>query len=181
MTYSKNFEIAKMISAISCPLLFDGKFSVSGEPYHAVDKVLFAEKVANIVIAGTDLRMIFKIHYTNDLGETLMGDLDDGKKVSTHLIDDYFLEMCNIAAGRIKLVFLEQNIVLGFSIPIKTKAFDDLFNLNSSGNFSSEWHWDIAWEKCTAHLSLFVELLNADLELKPYAGGDLQINELEFL
>ena len=42
-------------------------------------------------------------------------------------IDDYFLESCNLVAGRVKHGLTEGNSDIGISIPIKTKGFDDLF------------------------------------------------------
>jgi uncharacterized protein YhdP len=54
------------------------------------------------------------------------------------------------------------------------------FNLRTDGEFSSEWHWDIAFEDTTMHCSVFVELLNMDMQIDPSLEQFQEVEELEF-
>ena len=125
--------------------------------------------------------MIFKIHYSTELGKILIKNSGNNLEISDQGIDDFFLESCNLAAGRIKSAFSGQETNLGISIPIKTKAFDDLFfNIQTDGEFCSEWHWDAVSEGYSVHLSVFLELLNLDLKIDPSLEETHQVDELEF-
>jgi hypothetical protein len=181
MDSSTSSRLANIIANLSSAVVFNGQFKKSGDVYQQVDKVLFGHRIANIVVAGSEMRMIFKIHYSEVLGKLLYTKFLNNPNPSMQMIDDYFLETCNLAAGRIKHGFGDEGTNLGISIPIKTKAFDDLFfNLKTDGEYSSEWHWDVSFEDITVHFSVFTELLNLEMKIDESLEQVQEVEELEF-
>ena len=181
MDNSTSFRLASIVSSLTSNVIINGQFKRVADPYIKVEKVLHGYKIGNIVVAGADMRLILKVHYSYDSGKELMDRYMGIKDADKAKIDDFFLETCNLAAGRIKHGFGDNGNNLGISIPIKTKAFDDMFfNLRTDGEFSSEWHWDMAFEDKTLHCSVFVELLNLDMQIDPSLEQVQEVEELEF-
>lgn len=179
MEQSISERLANIILNITTPVLFNGGLNVASPPSRTVDRVLFGQRISNIVVAGPDLRLIFKIHYTHEIGNLLLGNA--GSVANEGVIDDYFKESCNIAAGRLKSRFEGQGTLLGISIPIKTKAFDELFySVQSGGEYITEWHWDLSRDDISVHVSVFVELLNPEFKISSSLEEVKVDEELEF-
>ncbi len=182
MENSASLEIARTIAKVIRDTLFNKELDMKAEPSRETDRVLYGQKIANIVIAGAEMRLIFKLHYTDILGENLMRRSGMNGYISNQKIDDFFLECCNMIGGRIKQIFSEKNSNVGISIPIRTKGFDELFFTLGQGNeFCSEWHWDLcATDSTTVHCSLFIEILDSSFifNLDDYQSS--QVEEMEF-
>ena len=182
METSTNSQLAATIAKVIKDTLFNKEFEMKVDPVRETDRVLFGQKIANIVIAGAEMRLIFKLHYTEILGEKIMKRSGSTGYLSTQKIDDFFLECCNMVGGRIKQIFTDKNSNVGISIPIRTKGFDELFfTLGQQNEFCSEWHWDLsASDDTTVHCSLFIEILDSTFifNLDDYQGS--QVEEMEF-
>jgi CheY-specific phosphatase CheX len=159
--------IANYLSQLSKTILFEGQATMTETANSKVSKVIFGQKIANIVIAGPELRLIFKIHFTDELGKSFFQKVLKLANSTSQSVEDYFLESCNLLAGRIKQLLSDKNTNVGISIPIKTKGFDDLFfNLAAQNAFCTEWHWDLAVQELSIHCSLFVELLDINYKVE---------------
>jgi hypothetical protein len=182
MEDSVSFKVASAVANLIKQVVFNGEFEVKSPPVQKVDRVLFGQKIANIVVAGAELRLILKVHYTDSLGEHFLRKYLNAKEFPCNKIDDFFLETCNLAAGRMKHGLVSEESSLGISIPIKTKGFDDLFfTLSTDGEFCSEWHWDfVSKDDIVVHSSLFIEILNNNLTLNLQDQDANKVDELEF-
>jgi len=182
MEDSTSSRVASSVANLIKQVVFNGEFKVSSPPAQTVEKVIFGQKIANIVVAGPELRLILKIHYTDGLGEYFLKRYLNAKEFPSNKIDDFFLENCNLAAGRMKHGLVSEESSLGISIPIKTKGFDDLFfTLSTDGEFCSEWHWDFSSDdNVTVHCSLFIEILNNKLKIMLPDEDAAKVDELEF-
>ena len=182
METTSSSQVASAIAKVIRDTLFNKELDMKAEPIRETDRVLYGQKIANIVIAGAEMRLICKLHYTDILGENLMRRSGINGYISTQKIDDFFLECCNMVGGRIKQIFSEKNSNVGISIPIRTKGFDELFFTLGQGNeFCSEWHWDLtASDSTTVHCSLFIEILDSTyiFNLDDYQSS--QVEEMEF-
>ena len=182
MEISSSSQVASVIAKVIRDTLFNKELEMKAEPAREIDRVLFGQKIANIVIAGDEMRLICKLHYTDILGENIMRRSGSSGYISAQKVDDFFLECCNMVGGRIKQIFSDKNSNVGISIPIRTKGFDELFFTLGQGNeFCSEWHWDlIAADSTTVHCSVFIEILDSTfiLTLDDYQGS--QVEEMEF-
>ena len=156
--------IANHVALLSKTMLFNDEFEIESEIYKENERIIFGQKIANILVAGEDLRIIIRIHYTDQLGDYILHNYSASKVVTSQKIDDYFLECCNLLAGRLKQSFYENDFNVGISIPVKTKGFDDLFfAVTSNEDVTFEWHWDLtSGKESHVHFSLFIELLSDD-------------------
>jgi hypothetical protein len=89
---------------------------------------VFANSMSVIVIAGKSLRIILKAHFNHKdskpIARQLFGteDIDDWKSF------DVMKEYCNLTAGFLKKICIEQNIPVGISLPIVTLGFNEVFS-----------------------------------------------------
>jgi hypothetical protein len=169
--YLASENIAKHVAYLTQSLLFNGEFILEKDPFSKTDRIIFGQKIANILVAGPDLRVIIRIHFTDAMGDDVLKKYLATKEVSIKKIDDYFLECCNLIAGRLKQSFAENDFNVGISIPIKTKGYDDLFfAVTSNDDVTFEWHWDLHHEiNSRIHFSLFIEILT-----------DSQLSKMQF-
>lgn len=175
---SKNLAIH--VTNLTQKLLFNSEFVLMEPPVTKVDRVIFGQKIANILVAGQDLRIIIRIHFTDLMGDIFLRRYSAAKEVNAKKIDDYFLESCNLIAGRLKQSLADHKFNVGISIPVKTKGFDDLFfTVTPNDDVTTEWHWDlISKNDIIIHFSLFIELLD-DNEMSKISFQDFNQEEVE--
>lgn len=178
---SASENIAKHVANLTKTLLFNNEFNMDKPPLSESDRIIFGQKIANILVAGADLRIIIRIHYTDAMGDEFLKKYSAAKEISSKKIDDYFLECCNLIAGRLKQSFADNDFNVGISIPVKTKGFDDLFfAVTSNDDVTFEWHWDLNSQTGTViHFSLFIELLTDANVSKMQFKEEVQ-DEVEF-
>ncbi|MCG8336440.1 MAG: hypothetical protein MJE63_18180 [Proteobacteria bacterium] len=104
---------------------------------------VFANSMSVIVIAGKSLRIILKAHFNHKdskpIARQLFGteDIDDMKSF------DVMKEYCNLAAGFIKKICIEQDIPVGISLPIVTLGFNEVFS--SPSDLEQKTVFEDAW------------------------------------
>lgn len=162
--------------------MFNGESVIEGDLNPVSSKVLHAPCVANILIGNADLRMIFKIHFDYKSGEDLCRRYLKSDQLSEKKIDDFFLENCNLIAGKTKQFLIDNNLNVGISIPVLTRGFDELFfSFPTNDDAYLEWHWDLRTDNKLIHCSLFVEIIGK-IEIKDNnSNGESNEGEVEFL
>lgn len=174
-------EIANHVADLTKRMLFNNEYELEKPPYSEADKIIFGQKIANILVAGAEIRIIIRIHYTDAMGDEFLKKYSAAKEISYKKIDDYFMECCNMVAGRLKQSFAENDFNVGISIPVRTKGFDDLFfAVTSNEDVTFEWHWDLFSSVGTSiHFSIFIELLT-DENVKKMVFKNDSNDEVEF-
>jgi CheY-specific phosphatase CheX len=158
-------SIIELIANISAQYFLDEPTTLSKQPYLEKSIVIHDSNVANILICNQDIRIIFKIHYNhNQANEILKDHLD--LNYTTSKIDDYFLEVCNLIAGKIKINFKNQSLDVGISIPLKTAGFDELFFPVYNDEYRIEYCWSLKTNKNPVVMSAFLEVMDSKLQSK---------------
>lgn len=166
MIVNKSLDLINILVNVSEKYLFSGQAKLKSSPYEKADKIVFGNSVANIVIAGSNMRIIFRIHYRYDSGEDVIKSTLRKEKISRVYTDDYFLEQCNLIAGRMKSTFAEFDSNIGISIPVKTNGFDDMFlEFKTDGEYTSDWHWDVNVSDIPIHCSALIEILDTNFDI----------------
>lgn len=154
-------KLSVLISKVSKNYFLDGSFELIDSPYVIPDKAVHRHFVSNILICNPQIRMIYKVHYGYEKSfEILKDSLSSG--ITNEKIDDYYREVCNLIAGRVKLIFQEHDFSLGISIPLKNDGFDELYFPVRIDNLSGEYFWNLKKDHNDILMSLYVEILQPD-------------------
>ena len=176
-------RFANTVAKVSQTFFMDGSFSLESDPSPNIEKVVHSHKVCNILICNNQLRMIFKIHYNYLESATILGYNDKIDKFER--VDDFYLEVCNLVAGRLKLIFQESGYSLGISIPIKSDGFDELYFPMRFNDLVGEFCWDLKKNEQSISMSVFVEVVEPK-DFENFDQDTLDINsgeqdDIEFL
>ncbi|MBT7610463.1 MAG: hypothetical protein HN576_11955 [Bacteriovoracaceae bacterium] len=156
-------SIVRIIAEISEEYFIEGPSSIRDKPYVEKNVVIHDSNVSNILICNQDIRIIFKIHYDHKQANKLLKDtlhLD----YSNVQVDDYYLEACNLIAGKIKIFFTNKDMDVGISIPLKTAGFDELFFPVYNDQYRIEYTWTLQTGQETVIMSAFIELIDPKLQ-----------------
>lgn len=84
-----------------------------------------------ILIASSDLRILFKVHYNSDdiskIAKSVIQIPQDSINGRLIAIGDFMKEYCNLMGGFLKISLEASNMSAGVSLPLVTRGFDDLF------------------------------------------------------
>jgi len=85
--------------------------------------------VALILITGADIKVTFKIYFKVRGAQSMIAPMFklSASQVPTEDAVDFVRESCNLVAGRLKTVWAGLGFKTGISLPVVTRAFDDLF------------------------------------------------------
>jgi hypothetical protein len=83
--------------------------------------MVYAPKMALILIAGKDFRLTLKAHYKPKTFSQYMN-----KQITRDRVNDMFREYCNLVAGAIKQPLISEGIICGISLPTVTSGYDEL-------------------------------------------------------
>lgn len=97
-----------------------------------LNKIFFKEWMSIILLAGSQFRIIFKVHYNNSDIICLGKDsLTIAEINSEQTLKDHMKEFTNQLGGSVKRALESGQIQCGLSLPLLTHSFDDLFSVKS--------------------------------------------------
>jgi hypothetical protein len=84
------------------------------------------ERLALILLASEDFKLTIKAFYEQSEWRTYLMKHRSGQ-FHDSLVHDYLKEVCNQFGGIVKRAFLEEGKVIGLSLPLCTRGFDEIF------------------------------------------------------
>jgi hypothetical protein len=87
-------------------------------------------------------------------------------------------------AGSLKVIFEKQSIILGVSLPMVTKGFDEIFLANQiKKEFNYVDYWEITDGKYAFQMSLHVDWIDPQLKstFDNLQESDLTVGDIDFL
>ncbi|MBU2511060.1 hypothetical protein KJ966_06970 [bacterium] len=149
---------------------------------------VFANSMSMIIVAGKSIRIILKTHFNHKDSKPIARHLYGLEQVDDNKSFDVMKEYCNLSAGFLKKICIEQNIAVGISLPVVTMGFNEVFtDLNGQEQkMIFEDCWKLTYAEgdiiCSCHVDIFEpEILN---NLMEFAATDLDEDndeEYEFL
>lgn len=118
---------------------------------------VFGHWMSMIMVAGSSLRLTYKVQYnTRDIYD-LAGALSQGGPID---VSDLMKEFCNVTAGLIKNRLENQQVKVGISLPMVTRGFDEFFHKFQTGSFSSLDAWKLVAKESQFTCLLLVEIFD---------------------
>ncbi len=135
---------------------------------------VFANSMSVIVIAGKSLRIILKAHFNHKDSKPIARQLFGTEDIDDLRSFDVMKEYCNLAAGFLKKICIEQDIPVGISLPIVTLGFNEVFS--GPGGLEQKTVFEDAW-RLTSEQSNIVCSCLVDV-FEPETVGNLMDFEL---
>ncbi len=149
--------------------------------------LVFGYWMSLVLASSPSVRIIFKINYETrsvlEMAKQMFVRLDIADP-SPDLIEDFTKEYCNLVAGSLKIIFEKLNVVLGVSLPMVTKGFDEVFLANRiKKEFTHVDYWEVTDGKVSLPMSLHIDWIDKELKSKfdQLQESDLKIGDIEFL
>lgn len=136
-----------------------------------VEDVLIKNKILGhwmtlISVSGEQLHITFKVQFSIDMARNFATQVLGNHKndISNSHSKDFIREFCNLVAGNIKNKLSENNIVVGISLPLLSRGFDDLFFAATERAEASHDRWALTHYDCSVFCSTDIQIA-ADLHL----------------
>lgn len=117
-----------------------------------------------ILIFGPQIKVDLKVHYsTKGVIQLISKIIEKSSQTPVEFVHDCMKEYCNLIGGAVKLLLREANIDCGFSLPLVTSGFDELWFSNSLESGVIDRCWRISWATGSVYVSLAIDLANWSL------------------
>lgn len=138
-----------------------------------------------ILLSGNDLQLIFKVHFYSDEARhlTAKGLKREPGEITYPDIKDFMKEFCNLVAGEIKAGLSAAKVMVGLSLPLVTRGFDEvIFSDSVDSRQFSDW-WRLSWASGVLTLSFVAEVyqLGALADLKTPSAEFRRDGDIDFL
>lgn len=130
---------------------------------------VYAHWMALILVSGESLRITFKSHFDTRTAKFFAARTYEQApdKISDDRALDFFREFCNMTAGHLKLIFAENEVRVGVSLPALARGFDEIYYVRPANSATAGWALKCGDERvlCSTHVERFREfqLENVDL------------------
>lgn len=104
-----------------------------------VDEELDIDHRSEIFLYGVDITIRIQMFYNKENAGKTLANLFNNESTDERVID-FFNEVCNLSAGRMKEVFFDQGIVTALSLPIDIKT-----NLRKISNTQEVLPCNFSW------------------------------------
>jgi CheY-specific phosphatase CheX len=145
------------------------------------DDFLYGHWMALILVSGTGIRIILKIHFDSITGRKMLASKIRRKPedIDERMAIDHMRETCNLLAGAVKSSLSHAGVITGISIPLVTSGFDEAVFSDKIDNRKLQDVWKISFEGGEVVCSSVSDILNwnefAQLQLNdpvPESDGD---------
>lgn len=116
-----------------------------------------------ILISHPAIKLIFRAHFNGvEARKLAAGPYKKGaNEVTLSQAQDFANEFCNLVAGLIKRSFEKQNIVMGISLPLGTRGFDEVYFPGEDGTRMFTDRWSIGGGDASLSCSASIEVQEA--------------------
>ncbi len=145
------------------------------------DDYLYGHWMALILVSGTGIRIILKIHFDSNTGRRMLANKIRRKPedVDERMAIDHVRETCNLLAGAVKSSLSHAGVITGISIPLVTSGFDEAVFSDKIDSRKLQDVWKISFDGGEVVCSSVSDVLNwnefAQLQLNdpvPESDGD---------
>lgn len=116
--------LSRMRSYTNCDDFSVVELSTNNIPHGYV----FANQMSMIIVAGQAVRVVFKAHFNHRDSKPLARRLYGIDEVDDARSRDVMKEYCNLTAGFLKKICIENDVPVGISLPVVTLGFNQVFS-----------------------------------------------------
>jgi CheY-specific phosphatase CheX len=137
------------------------------------NREVLAHWTSLILVSGERIRVTFRAHFATLDAKAMASKayMTDSASVPAEMAHDFMKEFCNVCAGRMKRLFLQNEVDVGISLPFITRGFDQIFDQPSKDSFSWEDKWHLACDGSTIDCSVRIEAA-APVTLADYSSSE---------
>ena len=153
----------------SCKLRLYSSLKIDGgvdiEELSNPDDFLYGQWMSVILLSGQALQCTLKMHYFNDTALALSShSLGLARaKIKPGMLTDYMRELTNLFAGEIKAQLFANKILVGISLPLITRGFDEILFSDNLGKFIVRDYWKFLWSGNEIVLTAETEVFQPDI------------------
>lgn len=129
----------------------------------AENRDILAHWMTLIFVAGPSLRITFKTQFSNIMAQCFAEGAFELKKeqIEEYKAQDFIREYCNLVGGYVKNSLIQQKLVLGISLPLVTRGYDNLFfgALSGFDVYNDRWKLVIGGDICI-YCSVSIEIVD---------------------
>ena len=138
---------------------------VETEELENPDDFLYGQWMSVILMSGQALQCTLKMHYFNESALALSCHSLGlpSKKIKPGMITDYMRELTNLFAGEIKSQLFSNEILVGISLPLITRGFDEILFSDNLGKFIVRDYWKFCWNSHEIVLTSETEVFQPEI------------------
>jgi hypothetical protein len=140
-----------------------------------VGKHRYFQEMSAIHISGENLKIQLKVLYMSGAWESMRPQVEE-RPNGERAITTYFKEFCNLVAGKLKKVFLNENIFIGYSVPVSVPGFSNIF-FSIRDKQSEIFEWNVSISNQIIHFEVRANM--ADVVMPQVARLSVETDEKE--
>ncbi|MFW7379928.1 MAG: hypothetical protein ACOH5I_14035 [Oligoflexus sp.] len=127
-----------------------------------VDDFAYDHWMAFIMISGSSIRIMLKIHFNTTTAIDMLTHRPRNKDTDRvqRMAMDFMKEQCNLMAGALKGSLNNAKIVTGLSIPLVTRGFDEAVFSDKVDRSKINDVWRLDWDEGAVTCSSVLEILD---------------------
>ncbi len=134
-----------------------------------------------ILAAGKEVRVTFKAHYMTKDAAIIAQNTFGSSRLSEKQAKNFLKEFCNLTIGTVKDFLALNQVVVGTSLPIICRGFDDLFFPPPAGESFLIDRWRLQTPEAKVECSVTYEFFS-DFEINQLTAIDeAAVGDVEFL
>ncbi len=143
--------------------------------------LVYAHWMTLIVASGQHLAFMFKCHFMHDQARFLAAKsyACQPDAITRDQAINFFCEYCNLVGGGISQLLNDCNVMVGTSLPIWSRGFDEVFSFPPKGALTD------SWKLCTPRVEIFCSSQIEVFETFDFTGARFDQNadsgRVEFL
>ena len=133
----------------------------------AIQEIISTEKVmghwmALISVTGEQLHLTLNVQFSIAAARSLVNFSSQSghQEISNSHSKDFIREFCNVTAGFIKSALGENKVVVGISLPLLCRGFDEFFFEQSAINSDALESWKLSLNDTVIYCSSVIEIIS---------------------
>ncbi|RYZ88263.1 MAG: hypothetical protein EOP04_09770 [Proteobacteria bacterium] len=123
--------------------------------------LVYGSFIAHILVAGAPFKLTFRVHFKCSEIRDLIANFREipRDRITDAFAMDLMKEFCNLVAGGIKRIFIDQKIACGIALPCLNKGVDEILYKSMKSVTAQNDIWSLRWDlgavTCVSSLEVF--------------------------
>ena len=148
----------------------------------SIDDKVLGHWMSVITVSGDKIHITFKVQFSiktaNEFSKHTFKHVKEA--ISNSQNKDFMREFCNMTAGYIKNTLINNGLVVGVSLPLLCRGFDNFFFEPSIHSISGKDCWKLSELNNSIYCSSVIDLAD-NLILHALEDSEIQTGDVEFL